>query len=104
MALARWSIEIAVFVTFASEFEIVTSLPEVFTSEPETPVSVFATLTSATNNQITSLQQQIQLVTDQANLQANTLRAQFTASETLIAQLQSVQSSLGQLTGSTSSR
>ncbi|MDB5040420.1 MAG: flagellar hook protein [Candidatus Eremiobacteraeota bacterium] len=66
--------------------------------------SLFSTLTDAKNNQITSLQQQIQLVTDQANLQANTLRAQFTASETLIAQLQSVQSSLGQLTGSTSSR
>ncbi len=66
--------------------------------------SLFSTLMDATNNQITSLQQQIQLVTDQANLQANTLRAQFVASETLIAQLQSVQSSLGSLTGSTSSR
>jgi flagellar hook-associated protein 2 len=66
--------------------------------------SLFSTLMDATNNQITSLQQQIQLVTDQANLQANALRAQFVASETLIAQLQSVQSSLGSLTSSTSTR
>lgn len=61
--------------------------------------SLFTSLTSATLDQISSLQQQIQLVTDQANLQANALRAEFAASETRIAQLQSVQSSLGKLTG-----
>lgn len=44
---ARWLIVTAVFVTFASELEIVTSLPEVLMSDPETPVSVPATLTSA---------------------------------------------------------
>jgi flagellar hook-associated protein 2 len=66
--------------------------------------SLISTLMDATSNRITSLQQQIQLVTDQANLQANALRAQFIASESLIAKLQSVQSSLGSLMGSTSSR
>lgn len=59
--------------------------------------SLFSTLTDATQRQIKSFQDQIQLVTDQANLQANQLRAQFVASETQIAQLQSVQSSLGAL-------
>jgi flagellar hook-associated protein 2 len=66
--------------------------------------SLFSTLMDSTNNRITSLQRQIQLVTDEANLQANALRAQFVASEALIAQLQSVQSSLGSLTGSNNSR
>ncbi|MBV8370301.1 MAG: flagellar filament capping protein FliD [Candidatus Eremiobacteraeota bacterium] len=60
--------------------------------------SLFSTLSSETNDQITSLQQQIKLVTDQANLQADQLRAEFVNSETMIAQLQSMQSSLGALT------
>ena len=62
--------------------------------------SLFATLTSQTTDQISSLQQQIKLVTDQANLQADQLRAEFVASETTIAQLQAVQGSLGSLTSS----
>ncbi len=61
--------------------------------------SLFSLYTQETSDQITSLQQQIQLVTDQANAQADALRAQFTASEGTIAQLQSEQSSLGALTG-----
>ena len=63
--------------------------------------SLFSTLSSETNDQITSLQQQIKLVTDQANLQADELRAEFVNSETQIAQLQSMQSSLGALTAKT---
>ncbi len=63
--------------------------------------SLFSTLSSETNDQITSLQQQIKLVTDQANLQADQLRAEFVNSETQIAQLQSMQSSLGALTAKT---
>ena len=43
--------------------------------------SLFASLSSQTNDQITSLQQQIKLVTDQANLQADRLRAEFVSSE-----------------------
>jgi flagellar hook-associated protein 2 len=60
--------------------------------------SLFASMSSQTNDQITSLQQQIKLVTDQANLQADRLRAEFVSSEGMIAQLQSEQSSLGALT------
>ena len=60
--------------------------------------SLFTTLTQTNNDQITSLQQQIKLVTDQANLQADRLRQEFINSEAQIAQLQSLQSSLGALT------
>jgi flagellar capping protein FliD len=66
------------------------------------PTSLFASLSNQTNDHITSLQQQIKLVTDQANLQADTLRREFVNSETQIAQLQSLQSSLGALTKQTS--
>ncbi|MBV8355116.1 MAG: flagellar filament capping protein FliD, partial [Candidatus Eremiobacteraeota bacterium] len=51
-------------------------------------------------NQIDSLNQQIQLVQNQANQQADLLRQEFVQSETLIAQYQSIQSSLGALTAS----
>lgn len=60
-------------------------------------VSLISSLTAEDSDQIGSLQQQIQLVTDQANLQADALRQQFVAAETMIAQLQAVQSSLGSL-------
>jgi flagellar hook-associated protein 2 len=63
--------------------------------------SLFASLSTQTNDQVSSLQQQIKLVTDQANLQANLLRQEFVNSETQIAQLQSIQSSLGALSKST---
>jgi flagellar hook-associated protein 2 len=65
------------------------------------PTSLFASLSNQTNDQISSLQQQIKLVTDQANLQADRLRAEFVSSEGAIAVLQSEQSSLSALTGST---
>ncbi|MDB5069290.1 MAG: flagellar hook protein [Candidatus Eremiobacteraeota bacterium] len=61
-------------------------------------VSLFRTLMSTTSDQINSFQQQIKLVTDQANLQADRLRAEFVNSEAMIASLQSMQSSLGALT------
>lgn len=64
------------------------------------PTSLFASLSNQTNDQISSLQQQIKLVTDQANLQADRLRAEFVSSEGAIAVLQSQQSSLSSLLGS----
>ncbi|HEX3463996.1 MAG TPA: flagellar filament capping protein FliD [Candidatus Elarobacter sp.] len=64
---------------------------------------LFTVLSSSTNDQITSLQQQIQLVTDQANMQADRLRQEFVNAESTIASLQSLQSSLGALTSSTKS-
>jgi flagellar hook-associated protein 2 len=59
--------------------------------------SLFSTIEEGNTNIISSLQEQIQTVTDQANAQADRLRAQFTASEGQIAQLQSEQSSLSSL-------
>jgi flagellar hook-associated protein 2 len=67
------------------------------------PQSLFTELTSSTQDQIDSLQQQIAVITNQTNMQANALRAEFTSSETQIAQLQVEQQSLGSLTGTTSS-
>ena len=66
--------------------------------------SLLSTVQSQNQDQISSLQQQISLITDQANMQADQLRAEFTNSETQIAELQSMQQSLGALglTGSTS--
>ena len=63
------------------------------------PTSLFASLSNQTSDQISSLQQQIKLVTDQANLQADRLRAEFVSSEGSIAVLQSQQSSLSALLG-----
>ena len=65
--------------------------------------SLFSTLSSENADQVTSLQTQIALVTDQANQQANQLRQEFTNSETQIAELQAMQSELGALGGSSSS-
>ena len=64
---------------------------------------LFTVLSSSTNDQITSLQQQIQLVTVQANMQADRLRQEFVSAESTIATLQSMQSSLGALSGGTKS-
>jgi flagellar capping protein FliD len=60
-------------------------------------------LESGNSAQIDSINQQIAMVNDMAIAQANSLRAQFTASETLIAQLQAEQASLASITGSSSS-
>ncbi|HEY0393493.1 MAG TPA: flagellar filament capping protein FliD [Candidatus Elarobacter sp.] len=79
----------------------VTGLPTALTGALAGKVpaqSLFTMLTRTNNDQITSLQQQIKLVTDQANLQADRLRQEFVNSEAQIAQLQSLQSSLGALT------
>ncbi len=65
--------------------------------------SLFSTLSGENADQISSLQTQIALVTNQANLQANQLRQEFTNSETQIAELQSMQSELAALGGSTTS-
>jgi flagellar capping protein FliD len=63
------------------------------------PQSLFSELTALAHDQIDSLQQQIALVTNQANMQADLLRAEFTDSESQIAQLQAEQQSLGALKG-----
>jgi len=65
--------------------------------------SLFSTISDEENDQITSLKQQIATITDQANMQANLLRKEFVDSETQIATLQSMQSSLSALTGTSSS-
>ncbi len=58
---------------------------------------------NAATAQITALNQSITDVTDKANAQADLLRAQATASETLISKYQSEQSVVNQLSGSSSS-
>jgi flagellar hook-associated protein 2 len=65
--------------------------------------SLFSTLTTTNQDQVSSLQQQIKLVTDQANMQADQLRQEFVNSETQIALMQSMQSSLSALTSTSSS-
>jgi flagellar capping protein FliD len=47
------------------------------------------------NDSIASIQQQITQVTNNANMQANTLRQEFVSSETLLAEYQSMQQQLG---------
>ena len=55
---------------------------------------LLTSLTDANNQQIDSLEQQIALVNKEATQQADNLRAQFTASESQIAQLQALQSQI----------
>jgi flagellar hook-associated protein 2 len=66
------------------------------------PQSLFQTVQSENQDVIQSLQEQISSVTNQANMQANLLRQEFVNSETQIAELQSMQSSLSGLLSSTS--
>ncbi len=75
----------------------VTGLPTLLNSGtvgniPQT--SVMQGFENTTNDQITSLQQSIAQVTNNANQQANALRAEFVSSETQIAQYQALQSQL----------
>jgi flagellar hook-associated protein 2 len=63
--------------------------------------SLIANYEQTNTDAITNLQQQIQQLTDNANAQANNLRAQFTASETAISELQSEQSELAAALGFT---
>src|SRR5579872_1463793 len=64
--------------------------------------SLLQSIETSNSNQIDSINQQISIINDEATAQANQLRAQFTASETLIAQLQQEQSSLSSILGSSS--
>lgn len=64
-------------------------------------VSLINNYETTNTDAITNLQQQIQQLTDNANAQANNLRAQFTASETAIAELQSEQQELAAALGFT---
>jgi flagellar capping protein FliD len=64
-------------------------------------VSLINNYETTNTDSITNLQQQIQQLTDNANSQANNLRAQFTASEAAIAQLQAEQQQLAAALGFT---
>ncbi len=63
----------------------------------ETFTSLLQTDQDTNTDEISSLNQYIAQLTDQANLQANNLRAQFSDSETLISKYDSEQSDLSQL-------
>ncbi|HEY1727885.1 MAG TPA: flagellar filament capping protein FliD [Candidatus Baltobacteraceae bacterium] len=65
-------------------------------------VSLLQGIENTNSAQIDSINQQIESVNDQATAQANQLRAQFTASETMIAQLQQEQASLSSILGTSS--
>jgi bacterioferritin (cytochrome b1) len=56
--------------------------------------SILQTVEDSNTIQIDTLKQQISLINDEAVTQANSLRAQFTASETQIAELQALQSQI----------
>lgn len=64
-------------------------------------VSLINNYETTNTDAITNLQQQIQQLTDNANAQANNLRAQFTASESAIAELQAEQQQLAAALGFT---
>lgn len=66
-------------------------------------VSLLQSIEDSNSQQIDSINAQIDQVNDMATAQANQLRAQFTASETLIAQLQQEQQSLSSILGSSTS-
>jgi flagellar capping protein FliD len=55
---------------------------------------LLTSITDSNNQQIDSIQQQIQLINKEATQQADNLRAQFTASESQIAELQALQSQI----------
>jgi flagellar capping protein FliD len=57
-------------------------------------ISLMQGFENSNSDQISSLQKQVQLITDQANQYADSLRQQFSASEQQIAQYQSLQSQL----------
>ncbi|GEM_PF-588251 len=66
-------------------------------------VSLIQGIENTNSAQIDSINQQIAMVNDQATAQANQLRTEFTASETMIAQLQAEQQSLSSILGTSSS-
>jgi flagellar hook-associated protein 2 len=59
--------------------------------------SLLNSITTSNNQQIDSLQQQITLINNEATQQADSLRAQFTASETQIARLQALQAQISKI-------
>jgi flagellar hook-associated protein 2 len=61
------------------------------------PISLIQTDENQVSTQITSLQDYITTIDNEANMQADLLRAQYTASETLIAGYQSLQTYVSQL-------
>jgi flagellar hook-associated protein 2 len=73
--------------TLGAQLTIATGLPTFLNHRTASPED-------SNSFTITSLKQQIKLIEDEANQQANRLRTQFTASETLIAQLQGLQTQI----------
>jgi flagellar hook-associated protein 2 len=83
--------------TLGAQLTIATGLPTFLNHRIASSVPSSALLTNIEDSNsftITSLKQQIKLIEDEANQQANRLRTQFTASETLIAQLQGLQTQI----------
>jgi flagellar hook-associated protein 2 len=80
---------------FGSELANVDGLSTFLKSSVITPADLSAVLltsiTDSNNQQIDSLEQQISIINQEATAQADSLRAQFTASETQIAELQALQ-------------
>jgi uncharacterized BrkB/YihY/UPF0761 family membrane protein len=66
-------------------------------------ISLIQGFENTNSSQITSIQQQIQQIKDNANQQADALRAEFVSTETAIAGYQSLQSQLSSMFGSSSS-
>jgi len=66
-------------------------------------VSLMQNFQNLISDQVSGLQQQIQLITDSVNMQANEMRAQFVSSETQMSQLQALQSQLASFLGGSSS-
>ncbi len=82
----------------------VTGAPTILDSGPVGNIpatSIIQNYENTNTDTIQSLQQQITQITDNANEQANSLRSQFVASETLIAQLQAEQQTLAAALGFT---
>jgi flagellar hook-associated protein 2 len=72
----------------------VTGFPTILDSGPVGTVPSVSTMQNAENtnsSEITSIQQQIKQITDNANMQANLLRQEFVSSETLISEYQALQ-------------
>jgi flagellar capping protein FliD len=72
----------------------VTGFPTILNSGPVGTIPTVSTIQNAENtndDQIQSIEQQIKQITDNANMQADLLRQEFSSSETLIAGYQSLQ-------------
>ncbi|MBV8246559.1 MAG: hypothetical protein JOZ38_11590, partial [Candidatus Eremiobacteraeota bacterium] len=58
------------------------------------PVAILQGFENANTDEINSIQQQVAVITDSANLQADMLRSEFVNTETTLAGLQAEQASL----------